>query len=457
MKLNKKLYIAAIALVSSVVSVAQNTQSGYFLDCYTYRYQMNPAMANDKNFVSMPGLGNVNIDIKGNLGLKDVLYNIDGRTSLFVNPGISAAEVMSNIKDVNKLNADVKLNVLSAGFKAFGGYNTVSINARVMAGTRLPKAFFSLAKEGITNTTYDITDLGARARAYVDLGLGHSRDINDEWRVGGTLKFIVGAGDVTAKFDRATLTLGEDSWQVQADGKLDASIKELKYKTKVNDNTGHRYVNGIDMDYSGVSGFGMGLDLGAVYSPAALPDWKFSVALLDLGFISWNCDNVASTNGLKSFSTADYTFNVSDDASNSFSNEWDKLKDDLSAIYELEDMGDTGSRTTMLGATLNIGAEYQFPLYNKLSFGLLNTTRIDGDYSWTDFRLSANVAPVKIFSAGISGAVGTFGASFGWIANLHVTGFNLFLGMDHTLGKLAKQGVPLNSNAQVNLGMNFLF
>jgi hypothetical protein len=27
--------------------------------------------------------------------------------------------------------------------------------------------------------------------------------------------------------------------------------------------------------------------------------------------------------------------------------------------------------------------------------------------------------------------------------------------MDHTLGKLAKQGVPINSNAQFSFGINF--
>ena len=29
--------------------------------------------------------------------------------------------------------------------------------------------------------------------------------------------------------------------------------------------------------------------------------------------------------------------------------------------------------------------------------------------------------------------------------------------MDNTLGKLARQGIPLNSNASVNLGINFPF
>lgn len=88
---------------------------------------------------------------------------------------------------------------------------------------------------------------------------------------------------------------------------------------------------------------------------------------------------------------------------------------------------------------------------------MLNSTRIEGHYSWTQFRLSANVESVRCFSAGANIAVGTFGCSFGWVTSVKVTGFNMFLGMDHTLGKLAKQGLPLSSNAAVNLGINFPF
>ena len=88
----------------------------------------------------------------------------------------------------------------------------------------------------------------------------------------------------------------------------------------------------------------------------------------------------------------------------------------------------------------------------------MNSTRINGSYTWTQFRLSANVQPVDIFSASANVACGTFGWGFGWMLNLNLKkGFNLFLGMDQTLGKLAKQGVPLNSNAKVNLGIDFPF
>ena len=40
---------------------------------------------------------------------------------------------------------------------------------------------------------------------------------------------------------------------------------------------------------------------------------------------------------------------------------------------------------------------------------------------------------------------------------IYALAFNFFVGQDHLLGKLAKQGVPLSSNGAVNLGMNFLF
>lgn len=77
-----------------------------------------------------------------------------------------------------------------------------------------------------------------------------------------------------------------------------------------------------------------------------------------------------------------------------------------------------GKATKMLGATLNIGADYAFPLYDKLHFGFLSSTRINGPYSWSEGRLSANVSPVKWFDAGVNYGLSTFGSSFGWDSEL---------------------------------------
>lgn len=451
-----RLLIAAAFTATATIASAQASESGYFVDGYSYRYTMNPAFGNDRNFVSIPGIANLNIGMHGNLPLTSVLYNVDGRTTTFLNPGVATSTVLANIKNVNKIGSNDAITILAGGFKAWGGYNTVTIGAKVDADVSLPRSIFSLLKEGVANKTYDISDINARANAYAEIAFGHSRNFGKQWRVGATFKFLIGGANVNAELRNTQLNLGVDDWSITADADIHASVKGMRYDTKLNDRTGHRYVSGAKVDNAGVGGFGMAFDLGAEYT-TPVKGLRVSAALLDLGFICWSDDVWASTNGVKSFNTDRYTFSPDDDAPNSFSNEFDRMRDDLSALYELEDMGNVGGRTTALRATMNIGAEYELPWYRKLTFGLLNTTRIAGNFTTTDFRISANVAPCKVFSAGINMVAGTYGVGFGWLANVHVTGCNFFIGMDRTPGKLAKQGVPLNSNLGVNFGLNVLF
>lgn len=439
-------------------AAAQSTTSGYFLDNYTYRYQMNPAFANDRNFVSMPGLGNLNVALRGNLHLSSVIYNLNGKTVLFTNPGISVEEVMNNFKEKNRIGANIKENILSGGWKAWGGYNTVSINAVVGVNAIVPKSFISLAKEGISNRTYDIENLTASARGYAELAFGHSRDIKQVpgLRAGAAVKFLIGIANVDARFNEAHLTLGEDAWTAETNADVYANIGGFQYEHKTNKD-GREYVSGMNLDGDGSvgpNGFGMAFDLGASYE---WRDFKFSAAALDLGWISYGKTRYASTNGTRTVNTDAYHFNADDDAENSFSNEWKRLRDNLEDLYQLTDNGDAGSRTYGLAATLNFGVDYTLPYYRKLHFGLLSSTRIQGRYSWSELRVSANVNPVKCFSADANVAFGSFGTSFGWLLNYHNTGFSLFLGMDHTLGKVSKQWVPLSSNASVNFGINFPF
>lgn len=450
-------YAAAIAIgASALVSAsAQNTYSGYFLDNYTYRYQLNPAFGSDKNFVSIPGIGNINASLVGNLNLGDVLYNVDGQTVLFTNPDVSTQQVMANINDDNHLESNIKLNILSAGFKAFGGFNTISINARTNVGFNIPGTMFSLAKEGLSNKSYDISNMGAHADAYAEIALGHSREIIKGLRIGANIKVLLGIGNVDAYFNEANIDLGHNDWIATTNADIYASVKGLSYKTSRNEHTGHEYVSSAKIDnFSAPTGYGFAADLGVEYK---YRDFSFSAAVLDLGVISWDNTMHASTNGTKTVHTDAFTFNVDDNADNSLDKELDLLVDDLSKLYELEDNGNIGKRSRSLAPTMNASVEYALPMYRKLSFGLLNTTHFDNEYSWTQFTLGANWEPSKCFSAGVNGGYGTFGWSFGWIANVRVPGFNLFLGMDHTPFKLAKQGVPLNSNVAFNFGMNVTF
>ena len=176
---NYRIFLAVAALGMASAATAQNLKSGYFTDGYQYRHDLNPAFANEQNYVAVPALGNLNVGLNSNIGVDNILFNVDGRTALFLNPNVSADEFLSGINDKNKISEDLKVQILGAGFKGFGGYNTIEINARQSLGIQLPGSILRLAKEGVQNQTYDISDLNASVVGYAEIALGHSRQITD--------------------------------------------------------------------------------------------------------------------------------------------------------------------------------------------------------------------------------------------------------------------------------------
>lgn len=449
--IKKYILLGVIAVASLTSVVAQtNTYSGYFLDNYLYRHQLNPALGNDNNFVGFPGLGNLTIQTQGTVHLNKIFYPMDGKTVLFTNPDLTNVSKFGNS---NKLGFNLRENIINFGFKAFGGYNTVSIGAVANTQISAPGSLLNMLREGVANKTYDIKDFMIYGNSYAEIALNHSRDIKQipGLQVGASLKILVGAASAYGKFNRAELELGQDSWNIRSEGEMYLSAKGMQWETERNDNAGWDYVSGVKTDdFSAPNGFGAAIDLGATYK---WNDFNFSLAILDLGGIAWSNSQKASTNGLQQFRSSDYIFTVGDDDGT-----FDNMKDDLASLYQLQPVEGNYSRRTMQPTTMNIGVEYELPYYRPLTFGLLNTTRMCGGYSTTEFRLSANVMPVKYFAASANLVCGTYGVGFGWLLNVTSgKGFNLFLGMDRLPSKLSKQFVPLNSNFCFNFGMNFPF
>ena len=459
--------LAALTMVG-MPAAAQTVESAYFTEGFQYRHSLNPAFGSDrKGYVAMPFFGNINAGTSANIGVDNILFNRGGKTHTFLSPTVALDEFMSGINGNNRISEDFHMQLLGFGFRAFKGFNTVELNLRENLAVNMPGDLFELAKAGLQNQTYDLSGLGVNAKAYAELALGHSHQLNDKWRVGGKVKFLVGAGSLNAKVSDATVTLGENGYVAKVDAKLDGSIKGLQYLTKTEEvkepvyNEAHTqvvgyqtkqrsYINDLDVDGTGINGFGVAIDLGAEYR--INEDWAVSASLLDLGFISWSENHRAETSTY--VNTDEYVFDTDGSSQTSFGDAFEVLGDEIMKVYQLEDKGEN-SRTAMLGATMHVGVEYTTPFYRKLKFGLLNTTRIQGDYSWTNFRLSANVAPLKALSISGNIAMGTYGFGLGAIIDIHCTGFNLFLASDRTFSSLSKQGIPMSGNGNVSIGINF--
>lgn len=446
-------------------AAAQTINSAYFTEDYKFRHMLNPAFGNEQNYVSIPALGNISVNTHGNFGYQDVIMSnpmypslSDKKMTTFMNPYISAEDALSGFSTGNnRITGDVSLTILSAGFKAFGGYNTIEINSRTTTGVSLPYELFEFAKN-TGNHSYDIGDINAHAQSFAEIAFGHSRQINDKLRLGAKLKVLVGLGraDVKMRNMKADLT-AEDKWTITGEATADVSMKGFSYVSEekeynIEGSGTYERVNNVDLDGVGVGGFGMAIDLGGVYE--INEDWTVSASVLDLGFISWTNDMLAENRSKSFVFNGFHDVSVTSDRGEEIDTKVDRYGDQLADFANLTDMGDKGGRSTGIGATINVGAEYTLPVYRKVSFGALCTSRINGAYSWTEGRLSANYAPLNWLDGGVSFAVNSFTTSMGWVLNLHPKGYNFFIGMDHILGKTSKEMIPLSSNASLTVGMN---
>lgn len=461
---------AAALACSGMTATAQALQSGYFMEGYTFRHLMNPAYAAERNYVSIPALGNVNVGTQGNVGLSKFLFPYQGdQLTTFMNSSVSSAEFLGGLKDNNRINANVNLTLLSGGFKAWGGYNTVDLSVRSQSSISLPYELFEFMKLGMqgTSTSYDMSDLGVSSRNFVQLAFGHSRDLTGKLRVGAKVKILMGLARVDMKMTDMHVEMNQDKWMVSANGEMNMALKGMTVPTKeesgrVIDNPSQADLidwDNIDTDGFGLTGFGLAVDLGATYK--LMDNLTLSASILDLGYLSWKNNVKGITKNqpweFDGFQNIPVSPELGDDDPNSLKSQAEALGKDLEdyASFHRESVG---SGSTALGATLNIGVEYALPMYDRLRFGFLSTSRFQGVNSWTEGRLSANVTPVDWVDAGVNVAMSSFGASFGWIVNFHPKGFNFFVGMDQLMGKVNPQFIPVdNMNMNLSLGMNVTF
>jgi hypothetical protein len=278
------------------------------------------------------------------------------------------------------------------------------------------------------------------------------------------VKLLFGGAYADLKMDGMHANLVNDKWIISGKARMELNMKgaEITEKDKEYENrpgTTYKTMDKIEVNSPGLGGFGLGFDLGGLYEfKDCSVDWldglKVSLALTDLGFISWSNTVVAESSG-DPFEFSGFSMGYKDDnGERKFDNGMKSVKDDLTDFTNLRSKGDEGGQSHALAATTRLGIEYPMPFYDRLSVSLLGTHRFDGDYSWSEARLGANCKPLSWIDGGINLAFTSFCTTMGWVINFHPVGMNFFVGMDHMIGKTGASMVPLDSNVSFNLGFN---
>lgn len=464
----KKIIISILATLclAGTVHAQQLFRSTYFLEGYNMRHQFNPAFAPNTSYFAISGLSSLGIETQSNLGVSTFIYPKDGGLTTFMNSAVSADEVLNKLRNNNQINIDNNISLLSIGIKKPKSFYSFDLNVRTQAAFNLPYSLFDFMKNAGISQHYDISGLSANCDSRVEFAFGYGRNINDRIRVGGRLKFLVGIANINADIDEMKIQMTEDKWTIKSNGRLE-SASPLYFKTK--GETGAKIKDPSDEDLIDfknigfftevpVNGYGAAIDLGAEME--VVEGLKISLAVNDLGYMCWTDATIAKTSG------EDWSFDGFDDISldggkdNSISKQFKALRKDIAAMYDFRRTDIDAKYGKMLAATINAGAEYTMPFYEGMSVGLLGTSYINGNYSWTEGRLFLNLKPAKWFSAGVNGAISKFGPTLGAVIGIHVSGFNLFLGTDHLPFNYAKAYKSIlypygKANTSVNFGLSF--
>lgn len=455
---SKKSFALFSMLLMISVSYAQTTSSAYFLEGFSKRYQLNPAFAPERGtLISIPVLGNLQIDAQSSVGLSNFLYDsksYPGKLTTFMSPDISRDEFLDNLPSAARFNLGLDMDILSLGFGSTRGYTIFNMKIRNNETLSVPKELFDFMKASLSQGNYMIEDINLRSITYMESSLSHSHRINDNLRIGAALKFIEGLAYADLNIDQIDAQLSEDSWKVRTNGKLRASISGAEYKYDSENNS----LDGIDFDEDNFDiplNFGFAIDLGAEYDMKDFVEGlKLSAAITDIGFVKWNNTGVFETDN------SDYVefkgFEGYDVYDSDKDGTFDSLEEDFKDMIRLYQTKSEGEESIGLNATFRAGAEYTLPMAKWLSVGELFTVRT-GVWPYVESLTSVTMSPSGWFDFTGSMGFSSYGSSLGMLLNFHPAGFNFFFAVDRLSVRLNPQFVPVNNfGVNVSLGMNLV-
>lgn len=446
--MKKLLFSLSILLATTVAMSAQNFRTGYFLDGYMYKYQLNPAFQGERGFIALPALGGTSLGVESNLAAGTFVYTVDDQLVSFMNSGVSNETFMKNIKTNNPLNVNLDLNLFALGFRAKNTYHTFDISFKGNMTTSLPDDTFRFIKVGRSdgNPVFDLSSLYTNATIYSQIAYGFSLKIKDFMSFGLRAKFLMGHQTIQSKFDSFKLTLQPENCTFSLSGKMVATP------------IGGDFSNGTGSAISSMlstANLGGAIDLGVSFD--ITKNLTISASVLDLGFISWNdTDNLS----IKSINWQYNGFDGSEEDGPIVNQEFANLFEQFTSAFEFQRHGEASAHIQKLGCTALLGLEFRLPFYNRITIGALGVHKFEGLASWTERRVSLNYAPFRWFSLAGSYAFSTYGHSYGAAVNIHPKGFNLFVGLDSfkPLLNMTEQYIPIDEiNTNLKFGLTFPF
>lgn len=459
----KKLLLAVIVGLMSVSAFAQMD-----LTLYNARYLQQASYTNASFFPEC----RVNVQL---------LFSGSGR---YANNGLNRGDILrfgegldgtieslDNMKDLNLLEAEGRLDLLQFGFRV-KGKNYFGLNASVRSQTALSytrdMAAFMFLGNGVSaddpgasavpsqyqflGERADFENTGVTQTVWTEIGLQYARKLlpEDQLVIGIRPKLLLGVAHANTTYNFGVTTDAE-TFGLTIDGGYTTQFSTPFVLDTVDLFDAASGDQTVDLDVNPFANIGVGLDFGATYN--ITEKFQVSAAVNDLGFINWtqNTQTYEADNGSFEFNGIPLDgslLNVGNNFDTVFSGLATELTDSLNSQFGA-DSSDASFRTS-LTARYNVGVNYQFA--EKHNVGLLvNAHRVRQELR-AAMTLSYNFRVRKWF--GFHANYSIYNRSF---ANVGLgLSFNLFpiqffIMSDNVLGPILPSARNIHTRAGINL------
>lgn len=386
----KKCFFIILLHLFSSNGFAQYLRTSYFMENVNSRIELNPAIQPKSGYIAIPMIGSFQASASSNsLGVSDVTDIINSEEDFW-----NSDPFFNRLKTDNRVNVNLRTNILSLGFYRGKGFWSANIGVRADINASIPRTMLDYLREVNNNNPIDllgkefsIKNQKMNATVYTEIGLGYSRQITKSLTIGGRMKMLLGNANINMNMKSLTIAEEVTYGRITSYGTLDVSMPGTTVETKPGDN-GTEYVNKIKYDKAGIAGYGMAVDFGGTYQP--LDNLKLSASIIDLGFISWSKSSTTTA-------LADQERTIQYSESGGTASDGDVL--DMKYMgYTIQD---PKSRSTSIASTIVLGGEYGF-FKNKLGLGILSTTHYSKPKTISELTFSANYYPKSWFNVALS-------------------------------------------------------
>ncbi|MDR0728889.1 MAG: DUF5723 family protein [Prevotellaceae bacterium] len=409
---------------------AQESTLMHFMNQSPQSLHTNPAnLSNDVQwFMGIPVVGGIHLDANLDVSYSD-LFRRTPDNIIRVKPS-----AVDKIGSSARLMLAVNDELFSFGFKVHPNHMiTFSTSAVVDGSILLPGDAAKLFILG--NTPGEPLNFGidANLTGYLETALGYSFAINESWKAGARVKFLLGAANIYLHNMRATLDTDPMDYSMKL--RMNAIARTSNVETLIND---PRELLNRPFDNTGFA-----FDFGIHYK-TPVEGLSVGLSAVDWGWINWRSElkfhEASLTNDEFIFAGL-----------SSLDGHFEQIRDTLNNLFKLEERAGKPYRAPLPGK-IYLSATYHLTPDDK--FGFLFGTRAMDNFSRTTFTLMYNRSVGKWLSVSLgNNFMFTKILNPSMAINIRGGAFQFFLSAENI------SSISLNTvrTAGIHLGFNLTF